>query len=473
MFRKLQDRLSAAVFGGGSAAESDVERLQALGFSEPQATAALEAAGHNVDRAAELLLSSSSSSQQPQSQLHSQNHDHDAELQRVLQQSMMEQQQQQQQLTVQQHRTEVMSKAAEAAARRAAQAPTKKKSATKTTTAAPKPPPRPVPAASQLHTAFQATSITTATKTTAALSQHHPDVKIIPKLQDKSVEEQVLRTADRMKHHPAAVDTLYRLVSTIYKEPANDKYRRIDTTTAAYQRSGVQDVPGAHDFLMALKFQTMQNVMILHTHLYDPALVYLGMTALEQTKRTAEYTAAKAQLLFVKEMQSILNTTTTTDTTEQETAQRAAFLAQCPKEPVDRGGGVALVKVQLLPNVTLHRRFDSDDTVHDVLTWLGGTVGSALYQRLVVTGTWCLVDMNSHGRATTVAGHHHHHPTIDCVNGSHLTLQYVGCWPSGRLQVRPSATTIVNDSNNSNSNMDRVGETKSRGLALGSFSDDE
>ena len=36
------------------------------------------------------------------------------------------------------------------------------------------------------------------------LRQHHPDVKLIPKLQDKSIEEQILRTVDRMKHHSEA-----------------------------------------------------------------------------------------------------------------------------------------------------------------------------------------------------------------------------------------------------------------------------
>ena len=43
------------------------------------------------------------------------------------------------------------------------------------------------------------------------------------------------------------------------------------------------------------------------------------------------------------------------------------------------------------PPTTLRRRFDGDDTLQDVVHWLGATVGSALLERLE-SGTWCLTD---------------------------------------------------------------------------------
>jgi lipopolysaccharide biosynthesis regulator YciM len=124
MFRKLQDRVVAAAsnaLGITATANNEndmstIQRLQALGdYTVAEVESALNTAGGNVDRAAELLLLQ----QRTISSNHNNNDadmmDEDMELQRALQQSL-EVQEQQQQIPP---RSDIMNQAAEAAFRRA------------------------------------------------------------------------------------------------------------------------------------------------------------------------------------------------------------------------------------------------------------------------------------------------------------------------------------------------------------------
>ena len=504
MFRKLQDRMVAAAsnaLGIANTTNSENERsavsptttttvqsLQALGdYTVTEIESALHTAGGNIDRAAEILLTQPQQlQQQPQRSMltntanTTDRMDEDMELQRALQQSLDMQEQQQQQ---QSSRSEIMNQAAEAAFRRADMANNSKKTKTKPLNAStatttqkrdtPKPtivPARPIRTKSEL------------------LRQHHPDVKLIPKLQDKSTEEQILRTVDRMKHHPAAVDTLYRALSMIYNttHPENMKYRRIDTSTPGYQRS-VAPAPGTTDFLRAMKFHNEhyhQNspILVLSDPMYDPALIYLGLSALEQIKLTSEYILAKKQMVFLKDVNTLLLETTTSTATNnrkpttspEDVQQQTYYLSLCPKEPSEGRG--ALLQIHITDTYTIRRRFDSDDTMSDVLHWIAGTVGTTIYQR-IIQNHYCLMDVN-----------HTHRIPID-VNGAarHYTLQYIGCWPSGRLQLQPVVTNETDmDCTNYNTDGNAKVTTgtgipsqyiqnggKSRGLASGTSSSDD
>lgn len=488
MFRKLQDRVVAAasnalgitaVTSNNENEMSTVQRLQALGdYTVAEVESALNAAGGNADRAAELLLS------QQRTRTRNNNDtdrmDEDMELQRALQQSL-EVQEQQQQLPP---RSDIMNQAAAAALRRAemskANISSKKKKlmtgnspavTSKTTNtqkfAAPIDQKEKVVPAQPIRTKSQ------------LLRQHHPDVKLIPKLQDKSTEEQILRTVDRMKNHPAAVDTLYRALTMIYNHPEDHtKYRRIDTSTPGYQRS-VANAPGTADFLRAMKFHNEHYhnnspILVLSEPMYDPALIYLGLSALEQIKLTSEYISAKKQLVFMKDVTALLETTTTNNkpaASPEKVQHQNHYLSLCPKEPSEGRG--ALLQIHITDSYTIRRRFDSDDTITDVLHWIAGTVGTTIYQR-IIENIYCLIDVN-----------HTHRIPID-VSGParHYTLQYIGCWPSGRLQLQPANDPETDDTNHTDGNMNVATGTdvkskyikvggRSRGLAAGASSSDD
>ena len=71
------------------------------------------------------------------------------------------------------------------------------------------------------------------------------------------------------------------------------------------------------------------------------------------------------------------------------------------------------------------RRFDGDDQVKDVLNWIGGH-GTLLRTKLL-SREWCVVDLNRY-------------PSAPIAFDSDLekTLQFIGFWPSGKLELRPS-----------------------------------
>lgn len=533
MFRKLQDRLSAAAsaaFGTATASGIDTavahERLQALGpYTSEQIAQALLATSGNVDQAAEILLLSSpngddndhdfASAQVHQQYQHYQNepnyrHDDDEDLQRALQQSMMpsttpsthfNSTNNHSVVVAQQRpdRTPAMNDAAAAAERRAAaskpKALKKPRSYSNSNNNQTKQSPVPSSSAHSSTAAVSAAAAPIRVHKVHKLQLHHPDVKLIPQLRDKSVEEQVVRTADRMKHHPAAVDALHRALSALYQNPDGEAVRRIDTNSPGFVRS-VAPAPGALDFLRAMRFDSTtsnndKTMLILHLPLYDPALVYLGLTALEQTRTTLEYQTAKEWLVFAKEMTAFLTAPVIDDS--NEATQRKAHSRQCPTEPT--AGRGALLQIQLLPSTslsasstasaatapttlptatnttvattgttaglrTIRRRFDSDDTVEDVLSWIGAAVGTEILSRLQ-KNTWCLVNINHSQRAP-----------IQIPAQNKWTLQFAGCWPSGRLVVQPSSTSSLNTAAAARPGTAAAGGD-SHGLASGTLSDDE
>ena len=382
MFRRLTERLSSAVLGE----DPKVQRLVAMGFDAPSAANALEACNGNVDRAAELLLSST-----PPTTATTAQSDEEATLQRIMQESYQMEQQRRKPT-----RTAAMNKAAQAAERRSAG----ERTTTPTTTT------RPV-------------ARPTVRTTSGGLSAHHPDVKLIPKLQDKSTEEQILRCADRLKSSPQAVDTLYRALTAVQQNPENAKFRKIDKTTAGYQRS-LANAPGAEDLLSAMNYRPHgTQSLVLDRGMVDPALLYLGVSALEQTKATSEYKQGKAKIAFAKQ---VLEIQQLANSSEAEAIQRAALMAKCPTEPAEGRG--ALMQV-VFADETLRRRFDGDDTLQDVLNWLGAH-GTPIPEKLQ-SREWSLVDLN---RYPVIP--------IDCEANQHQTLQFLGCWPSGRLEVLAS-----------------------------------
>jgi len=389
MFRRLTDSLTEAASSAFGTEDPNVKRLVAMGFDHSAVTQALRATDGNADRAAEMLLSGSAvSSTQPTEE---------ETLQRVMQESLKLEQERQ----ARQPRTAAMSKAAQAAARRT------EKSGTQPKRKKAKSPPTVV----DLTVSPQRK---TAPKSTQPVASH-PNVKIIPKLQDKSKEEQILRCTNRLKPHAQAVDTLHRALVAVQGDPDASKYRSVDMKSAGYQRS-LASAPGAQDLLKAMSFRVVGTRLMLDRARVDPALLYLGISGLEQVRLSPEYQEAKKKVSFVKEVQQIR-------VNVGEKSARAALTAQCPEEP-SQGRG-ALMQI-VLGEETIRRRFDGDDTLEDVLNWLGGH-GTLILERLL-SREWCLVDMNRFPALP-----------LDCVANKSNTLQYIGCWPSGRLELLPSS----------------------------------
>jgi len=231
----------------------------------------------------------------------------------------------------------------------------------------------------------------------------------------------VLRCTDRLKAYPAAVDTLHKALVALRNDPGNEKYRKVDKSTPGYKRS-LADAPGAEGLLLAMNFYARPGtqLLIMERHRVDPALLYLGISALEGAKQTPEYKEEKLKSQFAKDIKAIQ---LAANSSETEAIKRADFMSKCPSEPT--GGSGALMQV-VIADETVRRRFDGDDVLQDVLNWIGGH-GSIIPDK-ILSREWCLVDLNRYPLAP-----------IDCSKNTSKTLQYIGCWPSGKLEIRPSS----------------------------------
>ena len=216
------------------------------------------------------------------------------------------------------------------------------------------------------------------------------------------------------------------------------------------------------DMCLAMNFVPKNNnqKLVLSRDRVDPALLYLGISALEKTRESFEYQQAKRKMQFEKQVQTMLRQV---DASESEAIQRANYMSKTPTEPCDGRGALMQVKIV---DQTLRRRFDGDDTLEDVLYFLGGHL--SIIPEKILSREWSLIDMNRYPLAP-----------IDCEVDRHRTLQYIGCWPSGRLEVVPSTKSwhvdkrrIDESAPNSNSNGSLGSSIKmgsSRGLGAASL----
>mmetsp|Transcript_18924 Transcript_18924/g.34095 ORF Transcript_18924/g.34095 Transcript_18924/m.34095 type:complete len:510 (+) Transcript_18924:166-1695(+) len=473
VFKKFTDRLVSAgttvantLLHGPEQAEK-IRQLESMGFPTERARHALDATGGDVDRAAELLLLGAN---EPQQHHHHQQQSappparaamsssparnnnrqnagpavaaqNDEQMRRAIDESMwVSQQEEARQL-----------RQAEAASMKNNR---KKKevidlTGDKKTTGTKKnktnnPPKNTVKSAAAINAGNAAASRTNnnnhnkfaAQKNT--LDQTHPNVRLPERLSNKTKEEQILRCANRVKPHVMAVDTLLRVLTSVRNMPDNAKFRIIDRTNGNYI-TFVRDTPGAEDMLLAMNYRMIScnNELRLERHMVDEALLYLGISALEQMRMTDEYKEGKRLRGFHAEMRRVAKGNGSPDVqrggmTEGETAIRLGFLSKCPKEPPEGRG--AWVNVQLgdvsenIVGGSVKRRFDGDDTLEDVLNWLGGSYGNEVLDKIRGTRReWCLCDLN---RFPILP--------LDVEKHGKKTLQYLGLFPSGKLGVRLS-----------------------------------
>ena len=281
---------------------------------------------------------------------------------------------------------------------------------------------------------------TTTSSPTTKLNKTHPNVKLPTKLQSKSKEEQILRTANRVKPHVMAVDTLLRVLLSVRSDPENIKFRVIDRTNVNYV-TYVRDVPGAEDLLLAMNYRRQnyatsgKNELRLERHLVDDALLYLGISALEQIRESEEYKLGKKLRGFHGEMRRIASKGGENHGHQQNLSQselelRMQYMTKCPKEPPEgRGARMSVCLGDEREKITgglVSRRFDGDDTLQDVLHWLGGCYGPELLEKLR-SREWCLYDLNRYPISP-----------LDVERHQGKTVQFLGLFPSGKLGVRLS-----------------------------------
>lgn len=279
--------------------------------------------------------------------------------------------------------------------------------------------------------------------------------KIPLPLSGKSKEEQILRSVNRMSPYPKAVDTMLQAMRRLQQDDSSStvrhsKFSEIDKSSTGYQKA-LEGVPGVTDLFLALNFELVANKWTLPSYrAMDKALLWLVTSSLEQVRATnPDYRRAKLKMEFISEVRHMLeNAATETCQQQEELRARAVHKNLCPSEPAEGTLHTIIVSIVLATShskkkqeeeydiinsktasssttkTILSRRFHSDDTVRDLLHWLGGNA-SAIPINLKLR-KWCLRDKNRYPS----------HP-ISCTEEVDLdkTLQSVGCFPAGLLEL--------------------------------------
>ena len=384
--------------------DARVSHLAAMGFREAEAMHALRVTGGDLTRATEWLLSHGSpvgSVGNPSSTTSRTVATEDSELQRAIQASLMSEQQNKKKKKQQRQQSAASNNAGRAAASRL-------------------------------------TNKTNSPK--KDLANTHPKVQMPRRISQHDQEDIIMRCANRVAPYSLSVDTLLRSLKTIQVNPSNRKYHTVDTSSVMFQRS--LSAPGVLDFLKAVNFHpNYNNRRILTLSHFDPAAFYIGISSLEQIQQNSiDYRKDKALRGFQKDLASFLSEKNAT----AELSARTKFLSRLPSEP-SRGGSQITVEYGVVLNTSANadapmtsptkitRGFDHDDTLDDVLNWLGGQATGILAK--LENGEWRLVDRNRQGPEED-----YHFYKLDLDELRNQTLQRVGCWPSGRLAIVPALT---------------------------------
>mmetsp|Transcript_50068 Transcript_50068/g.56703 ORF Transcript_50068/g.56703 Transcript_50068/m.56703 type:complete len:430 (+) Transcript_50068:72-1361(+) len=426
MFRRLAERVNDAVSNAASSLSSvsnndstdvRVEELSAMGFRQAEARHALRLANGDMNRATEWLLENGSSvtttTMSPSTRATITEEDN--ELQQAIQASLM---------------SDNTNDNSRQQRRR-----------------------NPPPLAKQQLAASKNVGRASTNRTTEVNNNNihntHPKVKIPKRLSQHDQEDIILRCANRVAPYSLSVDTLLRSLKVIQSNPRNVKFQTIDTNAVAFQRS--LNAPGVLDFLKAVNFHyfpNSNNKTLTLSH-FDVAAFYLGISALEQIQQqSSDYAKHKTLRLFQKEL---IDSLATTSKSNDETLARNRYLSKLPLEPVKGGSQITVefgVTISNIANNSINsdndnqltkisRGFDHDDTLGDVINWLGSQ--ASVIPNKLETGEWNLVDRNRQGSEENYKYHR-----LDISELSDKTLQYNGCWPSGRMAIVPRLKDFAN-----------------------------
>jgi hypothetical protein len=107
-----------------------------------------------------------------------------------------------------------------------------------------------------------------------------------------------------------------------------------------------------------------------------------------------------------------------------EAELKAQIRGRLPTEPADGAGGSALLTVDTLSGAVLSRRFDSDDTLQNLIDWVFSSEQVA-------------------GRDWELFNHTVFPPTRLTDGRVTATLEAAGLWPSGRVKMQARGSTAM------------------------------
>ena len=362
--------------------------LRDMGYTDEQAQVALQATGGDVERAVALLLEQTDGSSRPLPRMQPAQNSSSAyrDDQRALQQALEASRRE----ATARRPTTAREAALAAAEARAQRAPPR----------APGPPAR-----TRGPHAFGR-----ATASGSAASSRAPEALKAP---GKTPEERIDACSSRLAGNAIAVDTLISSVSKVLDHPTEERYRTVNLSNANFQRH-VASAPGGMEFMQAVGYVPMHGHLVLQHP--NSALLRRGKAALEQQQKSRSYIAAKDTL----ELSRVL-AMSETEYTGEAAKRRAGFAARVPDEPAEGLAGNALLCFHLPGERQVWRRFESSNTLEDLLNFARSLPG-APEQAIKLANVTMAPEV-----------------LLDASGQPGLTLQSLELWPTGHISVRAAS----------------------------------
>lgn len=221
-------------------------------------------------------------------------------------------------------------------------------------------------------------------------------------------EQRVQACVARLAGHAAAVDTLITSLTKVLEHPEDERYRKVNISNKAFQER-VASAPGGMEFMQAVGFQPMHGHLVLQSR--DPALVWIGKSALEQIRTGEQYQRSK-EALELKQALAM----SSGDYEVEDAARRAQYLARVPEEPTEGLAGNSLICFHV-GDEQVWRRFESCNTLEDLVMFARSLPKTPLRDLALSNVTMSPA------------------VPLDLSNQLGLTLQRLDLWPTGHVQV--------------------------------------
>ena len=223
--------------------------------------------------------------------------------------------------------------------------------------------------------------------------------------------ERMQRAADRLAASGAAraIDLLAASVCKVLNEPHNERFRTVNPSHPAMQP--VADARGGVEFLWSVGYEPIHGHLVLQHH--DPQRLQQGLAELERVRRGGEYMAAKAKL-----QAEATSAAARKARKEREASTRRKFLAKVPAEPAAGEAGSSLLCLHVGKGERVWRRFESCNTVEDVLNYV---------RSLPAVDPDAPVVLKNVTTAPAVS--------LSAPELQGFTLQRLDLWPSGHVEV--------------------------------------
>jgi len=216
--------------------------------------------------------------------------------------------------------------------------------------------------------------------------------------------ERINSAARRLSSSSTSVDVLLTSLEKVVASPHVEKYRKVSLANPVMRELA----PGAMELLHATGWESHFGYLLLNC--FDKALLETGVSALR---------AVRSQPAYIRDKERTQREAAAAHSTAKEEASaarlRSEFARRVPEEPAEDSAGVAKVCIHMADGSTVWRRFETWDTLNDLLNFvrsLPGTSPNTLLENITMKPAQVLSE-------------------------KHLkqTIQGLDLWPAGHVRV--------------------------------------